>query len=102
MEPEVDSSYSAQEFPPKSDCALRKWTHSKTDSVRDSKDGSPSPKRATIKKEMEVDDNESSFSTGLSDETLRDYRFIVYGRDSTAVHEVRAKILGLEAETRPS
>ena len=51
---------------------------------------------------MEGDDNESSSSTGLSDETLRDHRFMVYGRDSTAVHEVRAKILGLEAETRPS
>ena len=55
----------------------------------------PPPKRATIKKEMEVDDNESSSSTGLSDETLCDHRFMVYGMDSTAVHEVRAKILGL-------
>ena len=27
---------------------------------------------------------------------------MVYGRDSTAVHEVRARILGLEAEMRPS
>ena len=70
--------------------------------MRDSKDGAPSPKRATIKKETEVDNNESSSSTCLSDETLRDHRFMVYGRDSTAVHEVRAKILGLEAETRPS
>ena len=102
LEPEVDSSYSAQVFPPKSDRALRKQTHGKTDSVRDSKDGAPSPKRATIKKEMEVDANKSSSSTGLSDETFRDHRFTVYGRDSTAVHEVRAKILGLEAETRPS
>ena len=89
-------------FPPKSDHALRKWTHSKTDSARDSKDGTPSPKRATIKKETEVDDNESPSSAGLSDETLRDHRFTVYGRDSTAVHKVRARILGLEAETKPS
>ena len=102
LEPEVDSSYSAPVFPPKSDHALRKRTRSKTDSVRDSKDGAPFPKRATIKKEMEVDDNESSSSTGLSDETLRDHRFMVYGRDSTTVHEVRAKILRLEAQTRPS
>ena len=102
LEPEVDSSYSTQVFPPKSDRALRKQTCSKTDSVRDSKDGAPSPKRATIKKETEGDDNEGSSSTELSDETLRDHRFMVYGRDSTAVHEVRAKILGLEAETRPS
>ena len=102
LEPKVDSSYSALVFPPKSDCALRKQTRGKTDSVRDSKDGAPSPKRATIKKETEVDDNESSSSTGLSDKTLCDHRFTVYGRDSTAVHEVRAKILGLEAETRPS
>ena len=102
LEPEADSSYSAQVFLPKSDRTLRKWTHGKTDSGRDSKDGPPSPKRATIKKEMEGDDNESSSSTGLSDETLRDHRFTVYGRDSTAVHEVRAKILRLEAETRPS
>ena len=102
LEPEVDSSYSAQVFPPKSDCALMKWTHGKTDSVRDSKDGAPSPKRATIKKETEGDDNKSSSSTGLSDETLHNHRFMVYGRDSTAVHEVRAKILSLEAETRPS
>ena len=102
LEPEVDSSYSAPVFPPKSDCALRNQTHSKTDSVRDSKDSAPSPKRATVKKEMEVDDNKSSSSTGLSDETLHDHRFTVYGRDSIAVHEVRAKILGLEAETRSS
>ena len=102
LEPEVDSSYSAQVFRPKSDHALRKWTRSKIDSVRDSKDGAPSLKRATVKKEMEVDDNKSSSSTGLSDETLHDHRFTVYGRDSTAVHEVRAKILGLEAEMRPS
>ena len=102
LEPKVDSSYSAQVFLPKSDRALRKWTRGKKDSVRDSKDGAPSPKRATIKKEMEGDDNESSSSTGLSDETLRDHRFTVYGRNSTAVHEVRAKILGLEADMRPS
>ena len=102
LEPEVDSSCSAQVFPPKSDRALRKWTRSKTDSVRDSKDGAPSPKRATIKKETEVDDNKSSSSTGLSNETLRDHRFMVYSRDSTAVHEVKAKILGLEAAMRPS
>ena len=102
LEPEVDSSYSAQVFPPKSDCALRKRTRGKTDSARESKDSAPSPKRATIKKETEVDDNKSSSSTGLSDETLRDHRFMVYGKDSTAVHEVRAKILSLEAEMRPS
>ena len=102
LEPEVDSSYSAPVFPPKSDHALRKRTRSKTDSARDSKDGAPSPKRATIKKETEVDNNKSSSSTGLSDETLHDHRFMVYGRDSTAVHKVRAKILRLEAETRPS
>ena len=102
LEPEVDSSYSAPVFLPKSDCALRKRTRSKTDSARDSKDSAPSPKRATIKKETEVGDNESSSSTGLSDETLHDHRFTVYGRDSTAVHEVRAKILRLEAKTRPS
>ena len=102
LEPEVDSSYSGQVFPPKSDRALRKQTCSKPDSSRDSKDGAPSPKRVTIKKETEVDDNESSSSTGLSDETLCDHRFMVYGKDSTAVHEVRAKILGLEAGMRPS
>ena len=79
LEPEVDSSYPAPVFPPKSDCALRKWTCGKTDSVRDSKDDAPSPKRATIKKEMEVDDKDSSSSTGLSDETLHDHRFMVYG-----------------------
>ena len=102
LEPEVDSSYSAPVFPPKSDRALRKQTHGKTDNARDSKDGAPSPKRVTIKKEMEVDDNKSSSSTGLSDETLHDHRFTVYGRDSTAVHKVSTKILSLEAEMRPS
>ena len=102
LEYEVGLSYSTPVFPPKSDCTLRKWTHSKTDSARDSKDGAPSPKRATIKKEAEVGDNESSSSVGLSDETLRDHRFMVYGRDSAAVNKVRARILGLEAKTRPS
>ena len=102
LEPEVDPSYSTPVFPPKSDRTLRKWTRSKTDSMKDSKDGAPSPKRATMKKEAEVDDNESSSSAILSDETLRDHRFTVYSRDSTAVDEVRARILGLEAKTRPS
>ena len=102
MEPEEDSSYSAQVFPPTSDRALRKQTHGKSDGSKDSKDGAPSPKRVTVKKEKEVDDNESSSSTGLSNETLRDHRFTIYGKDSTAVHKVRAKILGLKAGTRPS
>ena len=102
LEPKEDSSYSAQVFPSTSDRALRKQTHGKSDGSKDSKDGAPSPKRVTIKKEKEVDDNESSFYTGLSDETLRDCRFMVYGKDSTAVHEVRAKILGLKTGTRPS
>ena len=102
LEPEEDSSYSAQVSPSKSDCALRKQTHSKSDGSKDSKDGAPPPKRVTVKKEEEVDDYESSSSTGLSDETLRDHRFTVYGKDSTAVHEVSAKILGLKAGMRPS
>ena len=102
LEPEEDSSYSAQVFPSTSDCALRKQTHSKTDSSKDSQDGAPSPKRVTVKKEKEVDDNEGPSSTGLSDETIRDHRFMVYSRDSTAVHEVRARILGLKAGTKPS
>ena len=89
-------------FPPKFNCTLRKWTHSKTDSARDSKDDAPSPKRATIKKKMEVDNNKSSSSAGLSNETLCDHKFTVYGRDSAAVNEVRVRILGLEAEMRSS
>ena len=101
LEHEANSSYSTPVFPPKFNRALRKQTHSKTDSARDSKDGAPSPKRATIKKEAEVND-ESSSSAGLSDKTLRNHRFTVYGRDSVAVNEVRARILGLEAKTRPS
>ena len=102
LEPEEDSSYSAQVFPSTSDHALRKRTRGKSDGSTDSKDGAPSPKRVTIKKEREVDDNESSSSTGLSDKTLRDHRFTVYGNDSAAVHEVRAKILGLKAGMRPT
>ena len=102
LEHEVGPSYSTPVFLPKSDHTLRKWTRSKTDSMRDPKDGAPSPKRATIKKEAEVDDNESSSSAGLSDETLRNHRFTVYGRDSAAVNKVRARILGLEAKMRPS
>ena len=102
LEHEVGPSYSTPVFPPKSDCTLRKQTRSNTDSMRDSKDGAPSPKRATIKKEAEVDDNESSSSAGLSDEALCDHRFMVYGRDSAAVDEVRARILRLEAKMRPS
>ena len=102
LEPEEDSSYSAQVFPSTSDCALRKRTRGKSDGSKDSQDGAPSPKRVTVKKEKEVDDNESSSSTGLSDETLHDHRFTVYSRDSTAVHEVRARILGLKVGMRPS
>ena len=102
LEPEEDSSYSAQVFPSISDRALRKWTRGKSDGSKDSQDSAPSPKRVTVKKEKEVDNNESSSSTGLSDETLHDHRFTVYSKDSTAVHKVRARILGLKARTRPS
>ena len=102
LEPEEDSSYSAQVFPSTSDCALRKRTRGKSDGSKDSQDGAPSPKRVTVKKEKEVDYNESSSSTGLSEETLHDHRFTVYSRDSTAVHEVRARILGLKVGMRPS
>ena len=102
LEHEVGPSYSTPVFLPKSNHTLRKWTRSKTDSARDSKDRAPSPKRATIKKEAEVDDNESSSSAGLSNETLHDHRFMVYGRDSAAVNEMRARILGMEDEMRPS
>ena len=69
LDPEVDSSYSAQVFPSTSDHALRKQTHGKSEGPKDSQDGAPSPKRVTVKKEKEVDDNESSSSTGLSNET---------------------------------
>ena len=48
LEPEEDSSYSAQVFPSTSDCALRKRTRSKSDGSKDSQDGAPSPKRATL------------------------------------------------------
>ena len=89
-------------FPSTSDHALRKRTRVKSDGSKDSQDGAPSPKRVMVKKEKEVDDNESSSSTGLSDETLHDHRFMVYSRDSTAVHEVRARILGLKARAKPS
>ena len=44
LEPEEDSSYSAQVFPSKSDYALRKWTHGKSDGSKDSQDGAPSPR----------------------------------------------------------
>ena len=101
LEPKEDSSYSTQVFPSMSDRALRKRTRGKSDGSKDSQDGAPYPKRVTIK-EKEVDDNESSSSTGLSDKTLHDHRFTVYSRDSTAVHEVRARILGLKAGMRSS
>ena len=102
LEPEEDSSYSAEVFPSTSDHTLRKQTCGKSDGSKDSKDSAPSPKRVIVKKEKEVDNSESSSSTGLSNETLRDQRFMVYGKDSTAVHKVRAKILGLKAGMRPS
>ena len=101
-EPEGDSSYSTQVFPSTSDRALRKQTRGKFDGPKDSQDGAPSPKRATLKKEKEVDDNEGPSSAGLLDETLRDHRFMVYSRDSAAVHELRARILSLKAEMKPS
>ena len=102
LEPEEDSSYSTQVFPSMSDRALRKQTRGKSDGSKDSQDSAPSPRRVTVKKKKEVDDNESLSSTGLSDETLHDHRFMVYSRDSTAVHKVRARILGLKVRMRPS
>ena len=102
LEPEEDSSYSAQVLPSMSDRALTKRTRGKSDGSKDSQDRAPSPKRVTVKKEKEVDNNESSSSTGLFDETLHDHRFMVYGRDSTAVHEVSTRILSLKARAKPS
>ena len=43
LEPEEDSSYSAQVFPSKSDRALRKWTRSKSDGSKDSRDSALPP-----------------------------------------------------------
>ena len=77
LEHEVGPSYSTPVFPLKSNCTLRKQTRSKTDSSRDPKDGAPLPKRATIK-EAEVDNNESSSSARLSNETLRDHQFSLW------------------------
>ena len=94
-----DSSHLAQALPYKSDHTLRKWTRDKPES-KGSHDGAPSPKRAMVKKE--VGDDESPSSSGLSVETLHDHRFMVYSKDSPAVHEVRAKILGLTAGMKPS
>ena len=102
LEPEEDSSYSAQVFQSTSDHALRKQTCGKSDGSKDSQDGAPSPKRVAVKKEKEADDSEGSSPTGLSDETLHDHRFTVYSRDSTAVHKVRSRILGLKAGMKPS
>ena len=59
LEPKEDSSYSAQVFPSMSDRALRKWTRSKSDCSKDSQDDALSPKRVTVKKEKQVDNNES-------------------------------------------
>ena len=50
LEPEEDSSYSAQVFPSTSDCALRKQTRGKSDGSKDFQDGAPSPKRVTIRR----------------------------------------------------
>ena len=102
LEPEEGSSYSAQVFLSMLDHALRKRTCGKSDGSKDSQDGAPSPKRVTIKKEKKADNNESSSSTGLSDEILHDHRSTVYGKDSTAVHKVRVKILSLEVGMKPS
>ena len=98
-EPEEGSSSSSQTIPPKLDRTLRKWTCGKPEST-DSQDGASSPKRATVKKE--VDDDESPSPSGPSDETLHDHRFAVYSKDSPPVHEVRDKILGLTAGMKPS
>ena len=101
LEHEVGPSYSTPVFPPKSDRTLRKRTRSKTDSSMDPKDGAPLPKRATIKKEAWVDDNESSSSAGLSDETPRPQ---IYGlwQGFCGSQRSEGQILGLEAKTRPS
>ena len=93
-------SQSTQESPFKSGRVLKKWTRHASDGSKDSKDGAPSSKKTAIKKE--TDNNGSSSPSGLTDEVLHNHRFMTYGKDSDAVHEVRAKILGLEADTKPS
>ena len=44
LEPKEDSSYSAQVFPSMSDCALRKWTRSKSNGSKDSQDSALPPR----------------------------------------------------------
>ena len=97
LETEKDPSSSAPAHLILSDRILRKQTRHKSDGPKDSKESAP-----PLKKEKKVDDSESSSSAGLSDEILHDHRFTVYGKDSDEVHKVRAKILGLEDETKPS
>ena len=50
LEPEEDSSYSAQVFLSTSDHALRKQTRGKSDGSKDSQDRAPSPKSVTVKR----------------------------------------------------
>ena len=96
LEHEVGSSYSTPVFLPKSNRTPRKWSQSKTDSLRDPKDGAPLPKRANIKKEAEVDNNESSSSARLSDETLCDHQFTVFnsgGKNKVRIHGLQKDTL---------
>ena len=58
-----------------------------------SKDGATPSK---VRKELEVDDAETTASTGPSEAALQTAQFELYAKDLPEVKEVRARILGLQ------
>ena len=81
---------------PQSDRVLRRSFHR---SAHEPRGDTPPAKRTAVDSDLDQSRGSSPFS--LPDAVLHEQRFKVYEKDNENVHKVRAKILGLDEDSRP-
>ena len=81
---------------PQSDRVLRR---SSCRSAHEPRGDTPPAKRTAVDSDLDWSRGSSPFS--LPDAVLREQRFKVYEKDNENIHKVRAKILGLNEDSRP-
>ena len=82
---------------PQSDRVLRK---SVRHTAREPREDAPPAKRTAV--DSDLNQSRGSSPSTLPDGVLCEHRFRIYEKDNKNVHKVRAKILGLSEESRPS
>ena len=102
-DPDVGPSYqpTSEDQPvepvPQSDRVLRR---SACHSAREPRGDTPPAKRTAV--DSDLNRSRGSSPSNLPDGVLSEHRFKVYEKDNENIHKVRAKILGLSEESRPS